>query len=153
MDDAITRTFVTGPMVVGLSAALAFIEMSDDSLKEVMKQVAEASRDAAFGAAPPAGGGAPPFVAVANRPKPNVMTKNALVSFSFALKYMYQRGIAAGEDMVTSINDPKARAFFHRAMLVKKDKTDSDSDLELSVIPDRTSVPTLPPRSVDGIPP
>ena len=89
MDDAITRTFVTGPMV-GLSTALAFIEMSDDSLKEVMKQIAEASRDAAFGAAPPAGGGAPPFVAVANRPKPNVMTKNALVSFSFALKYMYQ---------------------------------------------------------------
>ena len=42
MDDAITRTFVTGPMV-GLSTALAFIEMSDDSLKEVMKQIAEAS--------------------------------------------------------------------------------------------------------------
>ena len=73
MDDAITRTFVTGPMV-GLSTALAFIEMSDDSLKEVMKQVAEASRDAAFGAAPPAGGGAPPFVAVANRPKPKTQS-------------------------------------------------------------------------------
>ena len=38
MDDAITRTFVTGPMV-GLSTALAFIEMSDDSLKEVITQM------------------------------------------------------------------------------------------------------------------
>ena len=107
MSDAVTRTFITGP-TVGLSTALAFIEMNDDSLKEVMKQVAEASRDAAYGAAAPAAGQAPAFVPVANRPKPNVMTKNALVSFTFALKCLYQRGVAAGEAMVASINDQKA---------------------------------------------
>jgi hypothetical protein len=44
----------------------------------------------------------------------------------------------AGEAMVASINDQKARAFFHQAMLVKKDKSDADSDLELSVIAERS---------------
>ena len=78
MDCAITRNFITGP-TVGLDQAITFIEMSDDSLKEVMKQVVEASKDAAtYGND------------VANRPKPNVHTKNALSCFTFALKYLYQ---------------------------------------------------------------
>ena len=44
MSDAVTRQFITGPSV-GLDNALSFVEMSSDSLKEVMKQVAEAAKD------------------------------------------------------------------------------------------------------------
>ena len=71
MDCDVTRRFITG-LTVGLDTALAFIEMSDESLKEVMKQTAEASRDPSYNAPAVAAGSQPVVVPVINRPKPNV---------------------------------------------------------------------------------
>ena len=132
----VTRAFLTGQLV-GLDTAQAFVEMNNDAVNGVMKSLAEAARDKHDGAQPDQAGNFP-FIQPAARPKSNVAVKNALACMTFAMQCLSQRGMKADEDMVTAISHAKARRFYHQAMLVKKDKAGTDSNLELSVLPART---------------
>ena len=132
----VTRAFLTSQLV-GLDTAQAFVEMNNDAVNGVMKSLAEAARDKHYGAQPDQAGNFP-FIQPAARPKSNVAVKNALACMTFAMQCLSQRGMAADEDMVTAISHATARRFYHQAMLVKKDKAGTDSNLELSVLPART---------------
>lgn len=122
MSCAITRNYITSE-TIGLRTIAAFRDMTSDLMKDVLKQLSLASRDVTIDDD------------ADNRPKANVSTKSALLTFTFAVQQMCHRGVATGEPLVVGINHVRAKQFFNEAMQVKKSgSTDTDADIDLPVL-------------------